>query len=1037
MKAERWPKVKEVLYAALECDAGRRPALLDEVCDKDPELRREVETLIASHQRGESFFGKQAMEVVAEWMDKDQEATLVGQSLGHYTVLSLLGEGGMGVVYRALDSNLHRAVALKLLPDAFAADPERLARFQREARVLGSLNHPNIASIYGLEQREGVRFLVLELVEGQTLAERIVAGATDRSHPQDDITPAGMPCGEALELARQIAEGLEAAHEKGIIHRDLKPANIKITPEGKVKILDFGLAKALQEDLPAADGISKSPTITEQMSKPGVILGTAAYMSPEQARGRGVDRRTDIWAFGCVLFEMLSGRRPFQGEDTSDTLAAVMKGEPDWKALPGDTPAAVERLLRRCLIKDPKSRLRDIGDARIEMEAAFQGVPAPVTMTSTNRRFPVWMGAAAGLLLGAVLAFPLFRYLQAPGTASIVRSQIPLDPAKFFGAGRDYLRPSRTALAITPDGQSLVFSATIDKEPQLFLRRLDRWEAAPIAGTEKGIDPFLSPDGQWVGFWVGRQLRKVSIHGGTPVDLCEIAGRAFGASWGAKDRIVLSSYKDLVLVPADGGKFESILAVDSSQGEFTFALPHLLPGGEALLFNTQVSPLRWDNPRLELLDLRSRQRRVLLEEGADARYVDSGHLLFVRQGTLHAVPFDLSRLAISGAPVPLIPDIMQAIGTPHAGLNTFGAQYAVSSSGTLAYVLGGPYPENDNWLLWIDAQGVTQPVLPAGGPYFAPRLSPDGKKVVYGTLARNSDVAVIDVLRGVSMPLTFGEANVFPIWTPDGKRVTFSRTDRSGRSRILWVPADSHGEAETLVDIGKPVFASSWSPDGEQLAYSVLAPVSMVDIWVLRLKDKVSEPFLNSRFYERHPEFSPDGRWLAYDTNESGQYEVFVLSYPDRRHKTQISNGGGSAPCWKRDGRQLFFLDSKFRLMVVDVSPGPLFSTPRVFLDYYGFNPSAEPVRGYDLHPDGNRILVPGSMYGGKPIPGSELPDAIKQISEFSDPKARAYAEFWLRSDPERRLSPGTEAALKAPSTTQVHVVQNWLEELKRLVPVK
>ncbi len=947
-----------------------------------------------------------------------------GTRLGSYEIIDLLGKGGMGEVYRAFDTRLNRAVAVKVLPASFGNDRDRMARFEREARVLASLNHSGIAAIYGLEESGNAKALVMELVEGPTLADRL---GTSSSSP--------ISLEEILAIARQIAEVLEYAHEKGVIHRDLKPANVKVTSDRGVKVLDFGLAKAMQEERSQPDELLNSPTLNLSATAPGVILGTAAYMSPEQARGKAVDKRADIWSFGVLLFEMLAGRRPFDGEDLSETMAAVIKEEPDWGLLPGSTPAVIERLLRRCLAKNPKSRLRDIGDARLEIESALQE-PAPRTVIPKQSRLPVWIGLAAGLLLGVLVTAPLWRFSAAVSSSDVVRAEVSLDPVFWLGASGEISRPSRTAIALLPDGKSLVFCGTGEKDSKLYQRRLDRWEALPIAGTEKGQDPFLSPDGQWVGFWADQQLKKVPIQGGTPVTLCDKVVRPWGVDWGSKGKIVFSIGRELQMVPAEGGQAEVLLARDLGKGELNFAQPHFLPGLDTLLFSTQTSPSRWDNPRLETIELKSRQRKVLLEEGADAHYADSGHLLFIRQGTLYAVLFDLTQMVLKSRPVPVLPNVMQAINASNSGSNSYASQISVSGAGTLAYVPGGPYRDYENWLLSIGAEGVMQPLVPASAPYFAPRLSPDGKKVIYQTLGKKNQIWVLETERRITTPLVVNDFNSWPIWTPDGRRVTFVRLDSKGHYRLLWMNPDSSEEPEVLIDQEKAIMPSSWSPDGEHLACVASSPETRHDVWIFHIKGRKEEPFIASRFAERYPDFSPDGKWIAYDSDESGKFEVYMRSFPDGRQKFQISSSGGTMPCWKRDGRQIVYLDSQYRLMSVDVTAGPRFGAPQVLLDYYGFFPSAVPIRGYDLYPDGSRVLFPGHFYGGKPIPGSEVPDAFKAGSNAArDPRMRAHFEYWIKSDPQRKISQAWEDTFREPMTTRIQIVQNWFEELKRLAP--
>ncbi|MGA2263257.1 MAG: protein kinase, partial [Acidobacteriota bacterium] len=533
--------------------------------------------------------------------------TMIGTTLSHYRITEKLGAGGMGVVYRAEDTNLDRQVAIKVLPDIFSGDPERLARFEREAKLLASLNHPNIAAIHGLEEAGGKRFLVLELVEGETLAQRIAKGP--------------LPVDETLDVCRQIAEGLEAAHEKGIIHRDLKPANVKITPEGKVKVLDFGLAKAFHGETAAADA-SHSPTLTDQMTRPGVILGTAAYMSPEQARGKPVDKRADIWAFGCILYECLTGKRAFEGETVTETLAAILKAEPDWHALPVEASENLRAVLRRCLQKDASHRLRDIGDARIEIGDSIAQLAEAV---SVLRRYPFrWILACAAvvLLVGILIGVALMRYSQPATSSPVLRSVIKVEPGHWLDGlrrSREAQSPSRTAMAISGDGRFAVYSAIEENpgpqaKPQLYLRRMDQAEAKPITGTEGGINPFLSPDNHWVGFWADGKLKKVPVDGGVPATLCD-AAFIFGASWGPDNSIVFARgvAAGLSRVLADGGKLESLTTPDPKREEYGHRLPSWLPNGKAVLFT--VMRHAWDSqPWLALLRLDTREWHVLLPD---------------------------------------------------------------------------------------------------------------------------------------------------------------------------------------------------------------------------------------------------------------------------------------------------------------------------------------------------------------------------------------------------------------------------------------
>ncbi len=904
---------------------------------------------------------------------------MIGKTLGHYQITEKLGEGGMGVVYKARDTHLDRTVAIKVLPDEFAHDAERLARFEREAKLLASLNHPNIAAIHGLEEHEGKRFLVLELVEGQTLAERLEKGR--------------IPLDETLDICRQIADGLEAAHEKGIIHRDLKPANVKVTPEGKVKILDFGLAKAFQGETAAPD-VSKSPTLTSQMTRAGVILGTAAYMSPEQAKGKPVDKRADIWAFGCILYECLTGKRAFQGDTSSETMAAILKEEPDWTLLPAATPGVVRSLLRRCLQKDPARRLHDIVDARVEM---LEGLSEPGEAVPVAHGLPLgWVLSVvtAALVIGLLIGLVAMKHARPVPSASVVRSIIKVEPGQWLsGMGRmvEFWRPSRTAMVISSDGQFIVYSAmegspSPQAVPRLYLRRTDQMEAKPIAGTEGGINPFLSPDDRWVGFWADGKLMKVSIEGGVPAALCDVA-LPFGFSWGSDNRIVFAPSGDsgLSIVSADGGKPGGLTIPDKSKGEYGHRLPHCLPAGNAIVF-TIVEDYLDVRPRLAALDLATRKWRVLLEDAADARYVAGGHLAFLRQGSLMIVPFNPDRLEVIGQPVPAVVNVMQALNVINMGYNTGSGQFSVSASGSLAYAPGGSLPDAQDSLVWMNSKGESAPIASFEAPFFAPRFSPDGQRIAYRTAGKGNQVWVYDLNRGTHTKLTSeGYAN-WVTWTPDGQRLVFGWS-KAGIRNLFWQAADGSSPMQRLTHSEYNQYPGSWSPDGETLAFVQGHPVSGSDILLFQMHDRKVSPFLNSEFEEMSPEFSPDGRWMLYVSNESGRNEVYVRQFPGPGGRWQISSEGGTEPLWSRNGRQMFFRRGN-QVLVVDVKAGTGFSAgkPRLVFEQPGFWDSL-PIRCWDISPDGLRFVM------------------VKLG--------------------ERKPQPVTKMIL----------VQNWFEELKRLSP--
>ena len=916
---------------------------------------------------------------------------MIGTSLSHYRITEKLGQGGMGEVYRAEDTNLSRQVAIKVLPDEFSHDAEWLARFEREAKLLASLNHPNIAAIYGLEQADGKPFLVLELVEGQTLAERLHKGP--------------LPIEEAIEVCRKIAEGLEAAHEKGVIHRGLKPANVKVTPEGKVKILDFGLAKAFYEQAAPVDP-SRSPTITEQMTAPGVILGTAAYMSPEQAKGKAVDKRADIWAFGGVLYECLTGKRAFQGDTITETVAAILKSEPDWTLLPAETPSSVRAVLKQCLQKDPKERLHDIADARIEMQEQIS-LPKEPLRASPHLPFGWVIAACVTTLVIGVLIGPAvtkhFKPAASSTLQSVVRSTIRLEPGHWLAGwrwsppyGLGY--PTRTAMAISRDSRFIVYSAVSENpgrqdKPFLYLQRLDQREARPISGTEGGLSPFLSPDDRLAGFWADGKLKKISIDGGEPVTLCD-AAMPFGAGWAPDNSIILADAADsgLFRVSAAGGDPEPLTTPDKTKEEYSHRLPHCLPDGKGVLFTVMREDFDLQ-PRIALLDLKTRRWRILMANAADARYIPTGYLAFLRQGTLMVVPFDLARHEVTGQPVPAISNAMQALNVLQTERNTAAGQFSISDSGWLVYAEGGILPDMQNSLVWVDYQGRAEPIASFKAPIYSPRLSPDGQRIAYTSAGRDNRLSIYDLNRGTTSQLTVEGKAFWASWTPDGKRVAFDWS-KSGRPNLYWQLSDGSSAMERLTTSDSSQYPGSWSPDGATLAFVGVYPGTGGDLLLLDLRGHRVTPFLNSGFPAWYPEFSPDGRWMAHVSFESGREEVYVRPFPGPGGKWQISHEGGREPLWARDGKRLFYRSGEAEdwplVWAVDVRTDGGFSPgkPRLLFRAPGLGVGG-PIRAWDLSLDGRRFLM------------------VKLE--------------------ERKSQPVTEMIL----------VQNWLEELKRLVPVK
>jgi len=885
-----------------------------------------------------------------------------GTRLGSYEVLSQIGAGGMGEVYRARDTKLGRDVAIKVLPEAFAHDADRLSRFQREAKMLASLNHPNIATIHGLEQSGGTNYLVMELVSGETLQERVKRDGA-------------IPIDEALKIAVQIAEALEAAHEKGIIHRDLKPANVKLTPEGKVKVLDFGLAKAFAGDTSTED-MGNSPTLSMAATMQGVILGTAAYMSPEQARGKTVDKRTDLWAFGCVFYELLTGKPAFHGEDIPEILAAVVKSEPDWSCLPATTPAAIRLLLRRCLQKDKTLRLRDAGDARIEIHDGLSASPTAVAVSATSatrnwRERLVW-GAAAALALIAI-AFAIGFVLRAP------KPQQPMRLSAEIGADATLYTANGSSAILSPDGTRLaVVAAGSDQKRRIYVRSLDQSQATVLPGTENVLDPFFSPDGQWIGFFADGKLEKISVQGGATVTLCD-APNERGGSWGEDGTIVFTPDLRVPLanVSSAGGMPQPLTTLDKQAGEITQRWPQMLPGGKAVLFTSNTHPNNYDDAEIALYSIASGQRKTVQRGGFYARYLPSGHVVYVHEGTLFAVPFDLKRLEITGQPAPILEGVVTTTANG-------GAQFSFSETGNLVY-LAGRGVQNVS-VYWMDHEGKFAPLREPPGSYYNPVFSPDGKRLALEIFdGKRRDIWVYEWERDAITRLTFGgEANRFPVWTPDGQRVAYSSLEKGGAFNLWWIRADGAGDGQRLAEIKSNQYAGSWRPDGKVVAFYQNNPGTNFDIMTLPIEgDEKSgwkpgepKPFVNSPFDEMEPTFSPDGRWLAYMSNESRSYEVYVRPFPGPGGKWQISTGGGLYPKWSRNGKELFYRTEDSKIMVVTyAASGDSFHADKAQL----WSPGQFTDRGlgnytFDLHPDGKRFAV-------LKAPSTEQAGAVNRVS--------------------------------------------------------
>ena len=940
-----------------------------------------------------------------------------GTRLGPYEILAPLGAGGMGEVYRARDTKLGRDVAIKVLPELFASDAERLARFTREAQTLASLNHPNIAAIYGLEEgpaEEGpaartergpgkpdphVRALVMELVEGEDLSQRIARGA--------------IPLEEALPIAKQIAEALEAAHEQGIIHRDLKPANVKVRPDGTVKVLDFGLAKAMEPaapgdgsppgggtGLPSPDA-ANSPTFTSPAmarlrrqgygvagTEVGMILGTAAYMSPEQARGKPVDRRTDIRAVGCVLFEMLSGTQAFEaGDNVSDAIVSVLTREPDWTALPAGLPVHVRSVLQRCLQKDPKKRLRDIGDVRLEIDEGSMAA-APVFATAPAAHpLPVRRLAIGAVVIAAVAAAAggagVWRFAPAAATIPVTRFSFSLPE------GQQFTRPGHQFVAVSPDGTQIVYVAN----GRLYVRSMSELAAREIPGTNFGSEnPAFSPDGQSIVFGsrTDNSLKRIAVTGGAPVTICQ-AGAVLGLSW-ARDGSILFAQEQgargILRVSADGGTPAVVIDV---KGREQAHGPQLLPDGEHVLFTlaTGTGAGRWDSAQIVVQSLTSGERKTLVNGGTDGRYLSTGHLVYGLGGVLLAVPFDPKRLELTGSPVPIVD------GVRSSGALSGSMQFSVSDAGSLVYISGRVgTPSNDQELALLDRKGTVERLKVRAAGYANPRVSPDGTRVAVGIDdGKDSDVWIYELSGASAMRrLTFGGRNRLPIWSPDSRRVAF-QSDREGDEGIFWQPADGGGAGERLTkpEQGTSHSPESWAPGGTHILFSATTG-SNVALWSISLPDKKATPFGGVQSSEpTNAAFSTDGRWVAYTSTEGGGRRVFVQPFPATGAKYEVSpsTGANIYPFWSADGKELLWIGAGgFNVVSVTTRPNFTFSDPVVI-----------PNRLAVVGPSVQRTLdiTPGGKFIGMMAPESNQTEA--------------------------------------PGAPVFQVVLNWTEELKARVP--
>ena len=871
----------------------------------------------------------------------------------------------MGEVYRALDTRLDRSVAIKILPAHLSQNAEAKERFDREARAISSLSHPNICHLYDVGEQDGAGYLVMEYLEGETLADRLRKGPLSLE--------------QVLKTGREICEGLEKAHHKGVAHRDLKPSNIMLTKTG-AKLMDFGLAKPATPAIAAGSSSASLATMTQPLTAEGTIVGTIQYMSPEQVEGRDADVRSDIFSLGAVLYEMITGKRAFEGKTTASTIAAILAAEPKpISTVQPMSPSVLEHVVKACLEKDPDDRIQTAHDVRLQLkwmaEAGSQVTSQPIVKAKGIRAFgrQGLIFSLGTLLLGAVIASLVTWNLKPAPPVPISRFTITLPSGQQL-TGLE----NGPSMALSPDGIHLAYVARQGATQQLYLRAMDKLEASPIPGTEGASEPFFSPDGERLGFFASGKLKMVSLNGGAPLTVGD-ALQPRGASLGSQGKIAFAASwaSTIQQVPEAGGTPQAL--THFVKGENSHRWPEFLPGGNAVLFSTAMTSSTWVNPQVAVHSVATGEQRVLVQLGTQPRYALSGHLVYAQGGTLMAAPFDPQRLTLTGTAVPVVEGVLQSAISG-------AAQYSLSGTGSLVYVPGSIQADQRK-LVWVTRNGAEQPIAAPARAYRIPRLSPDGRRVVVAIDDEGAQTWLYDLSRETLARLTFGgTVNQAPVWSPDGRRLAF-QSNREGSLSLFSQLADGSGGLERLSSSESSPAANSWSSDGQLLAFVDVNPTTGWDIWVLRLRDHKAQPFLQAEFNENAPRFSPDGHWLAYASDESGHFEVYVQPYPGPGGKWQISAEGGMEPAWNPNERELFYRSGR-KMMAVEIATLSGFTAgkPRVLFEG-DYVPTPLQFPNYDVSPDGQRFLM------------------LKPLEQ------------------------------EAAAPTQINVVLNWFEELKQRVP--